>query len=94
MSEAEAAVRVAIQLQPRFPAGYARLATLLRSKLPDDDLEAIEGLLSDPELGRQPRARLLFAIAHVLDARREYQRAATCLAEANASTLDSRRAEG
>ncbi len=94
MAEAEAAVREAIRLQPRFPAGYSRLATLLRSKLPDDDLGIIEELLSDPELGRQPRARLLFALAHVLDARGEYRRAALCLGEANASTLESRRAEG
>jgi len=94
MPEAEASVRESIRLQPYAPAAYGRLATLLRGKLPDADLEVIERLLADPGLGRQPRARLLFAIAHVLDARREYSRAAACLKEANALTLESRRAEG
>jgi len=94
MPEAEASVRAAIRLHPRFPAAYARLATLLRGKLPAEDLTVVEELLSDPGLASQPRARLLFAIAHVLDARGEYARAASCLREANASTLESRRAEG
>jgi tetratricopeptide (TPR) repeat protein len=94
MSEAESEVRTAIRLQPRFPAGYARLATLLRAKLPEDDLIIIERLLADSELGPQPRARLLFALAHVLDARGEYPQTASCLKEANTLTLELRRAEG
>ena len=94
MAEAEAAAREAIRLQPRFPAAYARLATLLRSRLPDADLESIEEMLADPTLGKQPRARLLFAFAHVLDAREQYPRAAACMREANASTLEASRAEG
>jgi tetratricopeptide (TPR) repeat protein len=69
MSEAESEVRTAIRLQPRFPGAYARLATLLRGRLPEEDLEVIERLLAEPGLGAQPRARLLFALAHVLDAR-------------------------
>jgi tetratricopeptide (TPR) repeat protein len=94
MAEAEAAVCEAIRLQPRFPAAYARLATLVKSKLSDEDFEAIERLLANPQLDKQPRARLLFAMAHVLDARKEYGRAAACLREANALTLETRRAEG
>jgi tetratricopeptide (TPR) repeat protein len=94
MEAAEAALREAIRLGPRFPAAHARLATLLRGKLPEEDLLVVEELLSDPGLGRQPRERLLFALAHVLDSRREFSRAASCLREANASTLESRRAEG
>jgi len=94
MTDAEAALREAIRLQPRFPAVYARLATLLRGKLLDDDLRVIEGLLSDPGVRRQTRARLLFALAHVLDARLDYPLAASCLREGNALTLESRHAEG
>ena len=44
--------------------------------------------------GPATRPRLLFAIAHVLDARHDYARAAYCLREANALTLETRRAEG
>jgi tetratricopeptide (TPR) repeat protein len=94
MTAAEAALREAIRLGPRFPAAHARLATLLRGRLPEDDLRIVEELLSDPALERQPRERLLFALSHVLDARREFSRAASCLREANASTLESRRLEG
>ena len=94
MAAAEAEMRAALATQPRFPVAYARLATLLRGKLPDGDLGVIEDLLSDPTLGQVPRARLLFSLAHVLDARGDYTRAAACLKEANASTLHSRRAEG
>src|SRR5262249_12061128 len=86
--------REAIRLQPRFPAAYARLATLLRGKCPDEDVQVIEELLSEPGLGPVPRARLLFAIAHVLDAREEYARAAACLREANSLSAGVRRAEG
>ena len=72
---------------------FARLASLLRGRLPDDGLEVIERLLADPQLGPQPRARLLFALGHVLDARGAYARAAVCLREANALTLESNRSE-
>ena len=94
MAEAEAMLREAIRLRPRFPAAHARLATLLRGKLPDADLQIIEELLHDSRLEPDPRARLLFAIAHVEDARGNYSRAAACLREANELTLQSRRAEG
>ena len=94
MDAAESHLREAIRLQTRFPAAYGRLATLLRGKCTHDDLQAIEWLLSDPGLGPHPRARLSFALAHVLDARREFSRAASCLSEANSLTLETRRAEG
>ena len=84
MDEAEAAFRTALRVQPNFPIPHARLATLLRGKLPDEDLAALEARLADPELPQGPRARLLFGLAHVLDARGEYARAGECLREANA----------
>ena len=43
MDEAEAAFRTALRLQPNFPIPHARLATLLRGKLPDEDLAATGG---------------------------------------------------
>ena len=88
MAEAEAAFRTALKLQPEFAPPHARLATLLRHKLPDDDLAALEARLADDKLGQGPRARLLFGLAHVLDGRGEYARAADCLQQANALTLE------
>ena len=88
LAEAEAAFRSALSMQPAFALPLARLATLLRGKLPDTDLAALERRLADPQLGQGPRARVLFAFAHVLDARGEYARAAECLGQANALTLE------
>jgi tetratricopeptide (TPR) repeat protein len=88
LAEAEAAFRTALQLQPAYALPHARLATLLRGKLPDADLAALEERLADPELGEDPRSHLQFALAHVLDARGEYARAADCLRQANAAALE------
>jgi tetratricopeptide (TPR) repeat protein len=88
MDEAEAAFRTALKLQPAFPLPHARLATLLRHKLPAEDLAALEARLADAELGPGPRARLLFGLAHALDGRGEYARAADCLRQANALTAE------
>src|SRR5207253_1379034 len=42
-------------------------------------------------LGQGPRARMLFGLAHVLDAQGDYARAADCLRVANALTLEMQR---
>jgi tetratricopeptide (TPR) repeat protein len=88
MAEAEAAFRTALRLQPAFALPHARLATLLRGKLPEADLAALEARLADPQLGPGFRARLLFGLAHVLDAGGDYARAADCLRRANALALE------
>lgn len=84
MGEAEAAFRTATRVQPHAPLPHARLATLLRGDLCDDDLAALERRLGEASLPPGPRARLLFGLAHVLDARGDHGRAAACLREANA----------
>ncbi len=89
--EAEAAYRRAMQFQPSFSLPLARLGVLLRDKLPDSDLADLEKHLTDPKLGPEARGRLGFAMAHVLDARREYKRAAGWLVEANRLTLETKR---
>ncbi|MFI5459859.1 MAG: tetratricopeptide repeat-containing sulfotransferase family protein [Isosphaerales bacterium] len=88
LAEAEAAFREALQLQPSFPLPHGRLATLLRGKLPEADLAALEERLRDNGLDQGPRARLLFGLGHVLDGRGDYHRASDCVREANAITLE------
>jgi tetratricopeptide (TPR) repeat protein len=84
LAEAEADFRQALRLQPGFALPHARLATLLRGKLSAVDQTALETRLADPQLADGPRARLLFALAHVQDARGDYAGAAECLRRANA----------
>jgi len=87
LAEAEAACREAIRLQPTFHLPHARLGILLRGRLPEADLAALEQRLDDPKLLESTRSRLLFALAYVLDERGDYARAALCLREANALAL-------
>jgi tetratricopeptide (TPR) repeat protein len=87
MGDAEASFREALRLQPAYALPLARLGTLLRGKLPETDVAAIEHRLIDHQLGPGPRARLLFALSHVFDARGEFVRAAECTREANALAL-------
>jgi tetratricopeptide (TPR) repeat protein len=88
MAEAEAAFRQAIRLQPGYALPHARLATMLRGRLPEADVAVLEERLADPRLAPGFRARLLFGLAHVLDARNDFSRAADCLRQANALTLE------
>ncbi len=88
LAEAEAALREAIRLQPQFALPHARMATLLRGKFSNEDLAALEERIADEKIGSGPRARMLFGMAHVLDARGEFARAADCLQKANALTLE------
>ncbi len=88
LAEAESAFRAAAAIAPAVPMPYSRLATLLRGKLPESDLDALERRLADPDLPPHPRARLLFGLAHVLDARGDYPRAAAALREANGIALE------
>ncbi len=86
MAEAEAAFRTALGVAPGYAIPHARLATLLRGKLPETDLAALEERLADEKLGQAPRARLLFGLAHALDGRGEFSRAGQCARQANAIT--------
>jgi tetratricopeptide (TPR) repeat protein len=87
MAAAESAFREALHLQPGYALPHARLATLLRGRLPEADFAALKERLADPGLAEGPRARLRFALAHVLDARGDYAEAAECLRQANAASL-------
>ena len=90
-ARAKAGFRTALELQPAFALPHARLAVLLRGKLPEADLARLEERLADEQLIPAARARLLFGLAHVLDARGDYSGAAQCLRQANAVSLETNR---
>ena len=88
LDEAIASFRQALASKPGFALPYARVATLLRGKLPESDRIALEERIADLQLNQNHRSQLLFALAHVLDARGDYTRAANLLRQANSLRLE------
>jgi tetratricopeptide (TPR) repeat protein len=93
-AEAESCWRMALRLDPRQAGAQAQLATLLRGKLPDEDLAVLCQLLADPDLSDARRSALQFGLAQVHDARGAYAEAAELLRQANALALDVARRRG
>ncbi len=89
---AEAAYRGALAIDPDSSLGHARLAWLLRGRLPEPDLEALEARADDPD--PEARVRLLYSLATALDARGDRARAVARLREANALQLETNRSRG
>ncbi len=81
--EAEACFRAALRCDADHAAALSLLATMLRKKLPQDDLDAMRRLLARPRLAPAKRLALHFGMAQVLDARGEYQEAAEHLRQVN-----------
>jgi tetratricopeptide (TPR) repeat protein len=94
LTAAESSFREALRIDPRQTGAWCQLATMLRGRLPADDLVALRGLLSDPDLPTGKRAVLHFGLAEVLDARKDYGAAAEQLTQANTLTLADRRQRG
>ncbi len=69
-----------LEANPAFTLAQVSLAMLCRGKLPEADLAAMERQLTRTTLSGDNRSQLLFALAHVLDARGNYRRAANCCA--------------
>jgi tetratricopeptide (TPR) repeat protein len=84
---AESSLRAALPDPEAGAPALARLAMLLRDKLPESDRAAIEQRLSSTDLADPARINLLFALGYVWDARRRYSEAARCAREANALTV-------
>jgi tetratricopeptide (TPR) repeat protein len=93
-TEAESCWRTALQCDPRQAGAHAQLATLLRGKLPDEDVSAIRHLLADPDLHDARRSALQFGLAQVHDGRGAYADAAELLRQANALALAVARRRG
>jgi tetratricopeptide (TPR) repeat protein len=94
LAAAEECFRQGVRCDPRNGGARERLATLLRGRLPDEDLEALRRLLAQPDLPEARRVPLHFGLAQVLDARDEYAAAAEHLRQANALTLAACRRRG
>ena len=93
LAQAEADYRHAMFLHEGNPLAISLLGSLLRGRLPEKDLAALERRAADQSGSIDVRTRLAFALGHVLDARGEYARAAACIRQANALTLESRRGQ-
>lgn len=91
---ATTAYRNALLADPQQPGALARLATLLRDRLPENDRTKIENLLAQPGLAPERRWPLQFALAQVLDGLGDYQRAADLTLEANALRLADLKKQG
>jgi tetratricopeptide (TPR) repeat protein len=89
MKEAEACYREAEVRHPRSPLPLARRAVLVRGKLPEADRDRLRYAMYGPT-APNVRLNLLFALAHVADARGEYAEAAACLEPANAMARELR----
>jgi tetratricopeptide (TPR) repeat protein len=91
---AEESFRTSLRYDPNGVRAWEKLAQLLRSTLPEDDLEAMRRLVAKPALPKDRRASLHFGLAQVFDARKQYAEAAEHLHHANALTLEVWRERG
>ena len=87
LEEAEGFFRKALEAHPGHTIALARLSTLLRGKMSDEDQDLLESRLLDTTLQDGVRGTLLFGLAHVYDARGRHDEAADCLKQANAAAL-------
>jgi tetratricopeptide (TPR) repeat protein len=88
------AARQALALRPSMADAYVQLAFNLKDRLPVAEVEAIEDLLLQKYLPEGSRSRILFGLAGIHDARRDYAAAAVRLETANAAQTAARAARG
>jgi tetratricopeptide (TPR) repeat protein len=92
--EAIAAFREALRYEPHHPEALGGLAMALRDKLPAADLATMERLLAVGRMPDKRRAVLQYSVAHVMDARNQYARAAGFAQQANQCLLSEFRQRG
>jgi tetratricopeptide (TPR) repeat protein len=83
-TEAEQYLRHALRRDGRLAGAWQQLATHLRAKVSDADVAAMEALLDDGSLSADRSGALHFGLAHVYDARGDFEKAAENLVRANA----------
>ena len=83
LDEAIAALREALRHEPRNALVLARLATAQPALVADSERGSIESLLASANLPPEQRWPLLFGLAGAVDARGEFDRAASLTFEAN-----------
>jgi len=86
--------RSALAVLPKLADAYWRLALNLKGRLPEAEVQAIEGLLDHKYLSPVVRAGLHFGLGAVLDARGLHARAAACFDIANRLQSSVRAAKG
>jgi tetratricopeptide (TPR) repeat protein len=80
--------REALRCDPDYAGALAVLATHLRDKLPDADVQLMHDFLAREHLNDWKRAALHHGLAHVYDAKKDYARAAEHAAKGNAHRLE------
>ena len=91
---AEDSFRAALRHDSRHALAHYNLATLLRDRLPQEDVAAQRRLLKEVELTDSQRLLLCFGLAQVLDAQGDYAGAAAQLVRANSLQLSEWRERG
>jgi len=84
LDDSRACFREALKHDPRSASAYGHLATHARASLTDDDLKSMLALIADKTFPVERRPGVLFGLAHVMDSKGDFARAATFLSEANA----------
>ena len=83
-SESEASYKAALQLDPGIAEAYWSLADLKNYAFSDEEIAAMQQLLSSDKRGRSNEAQLHFALGRAFEQRQEYARAFAHYAEGNA----------
>ncbi len=86
--------REALRLNPEQVDAIVGLVSELGGELPDDDLAVAESLLAGEKLAESSRCKLHFSLAHVRDARQEFDLASQHANEANRLRLKLWRQQG
>lgn len=94
LAGAEASFRAALGHDPGNASARGMLASLLRGRLPDDDLAQLRHALEHPPRRADDRAALHFGLVQVLDARGDHAAAAEHAAQANRFRLEALRQRG